>query len=170
MMRYLNRGVRCGLLLAAGALFLPQGVSGGVSGALPEVDPTRAAALEEQAQALHDTPSRWSEASRLYREAAELRADDDDQKVSALRMAAWTAHYARRSREALEHAEAAGRLSLRRGDLVQAGEALADAAHLARALGQADRAETLAQEVRLLAGSPFLADGEREALLGRIQA
>ncbi|TVR55926.1 MAG: hypothetical protein EA421_05170 [Gemmatimonadales bacterium] len=85
-------------------------------------------------------------------------------------MAAWTAHYAGRAREALEHAEAAGRLSLRRGDLVQAGEALADAAHLARALGQADRAETLAQEVRLLPGSPFLGDGEREALLERIQA
>jgi hypothetical protein len=157
--------IRNGVLMAA-TLLLPAGLHAHQE---EGTDPGRAQTLEARAQSLHDEPGRWTEAARLYREAAELREDEDEGKLQSLRMAAWMAHYAGRDREALENAEAAGRLALRRGDLVEAGEALADAAHLARATGQPERAAALAEEVRLLAGSPLLAAEDRMALLDRIR-
>ncbi len=160
-----TRTIRNGVLMAA-ALLLPAGLHAH-QGEGP--DPDRARTLEAQAEALHDEPGRWAEAARLYREAAELREDGDEEKLSSLRMAARMAHYAGRDREALESAESAGHLALRRGDLVEAGEALADAAHLAGATGQPERAAALAEEVRLLAGSPLLAAEDRMALLDRIR-
>jgi hypothetical protein len=157
-------GFRFALLLASAALFLPPGASGQAQA----FDPDRAATLEAEARALHDLPPRWNDAARLYREAAELREDDDEVKVHNLRMATRMAHYAGRQREALENAEAAGRLALRRGELVEAGQALADAAYLAHVTGNRDRAHALSEEVRLLAGSPLLAAADREHLLRRI--
>ena len=132
-------------------------------------DITRALELEARAWAMRDLMDRYPNAARLYREAADLRPDHDPQKVENLRQASRMSYYSNRPAQASRDAEAAARAALRRGDVVTAADAYVDAAWLAARAGKAARFEHLVEEATLLAGSPLLAEVQREQLLRRLE-
>ncbi len=141
----------------------------GTSAAARPDDVARALELEARAWAMRDQMNRYPTAARLYREAADLRPDHDPQKVENLRQASRMSYYSNRPDQASRDAEAAARAALRRGDVVTAADAFVDAAWLAARAGKAAQFEHLVEEATLLAGSPLLAEVQREQLLRRLE-
>lgn len=134
----------------------------------PKVDPERAQALKEQAEALYDQPKEWGKVARLMEQSADLRAASDAEAYDCLVIAG-------RLRASLGDARAGQRLleraaehALARGLVLEAAEAFTDAAHAAARAGDANAVALLASRVRLLASSPALTAPDRYALLARI--
>lgn len=158
-----------GLLAAATLLVAPLPAAGTLQESNTDVDKARA--LETRAEGLlaQEDVSQWNKAADLFRQAAAHREEADGKKVADLRMASRLSAYVGRPLQAVDDAEAAARLALRQGDLVQAGHAYVDAAWLAADARQPQRSKQLVHEARLLANSPLLAQSVRTELLGRIQ-
>ncbi len=132
-------------------------------------DIARAMELEARAWAMRDLMDQYRTAARLYREAAALRPDYDRQKVKNLRQASRMSFYSDRIAEASRDAEVAARVALRQGDVLTAADAYVDAAWLAARVGDAARFDEMVEEATLLAGSPLLAELQRERLLRRLE-
>jgi hypothetical protein len=109
----------------------------------------------------------WGKASRLYRRAGELRADDPA-AAKHFRMAGLLAFYSGHQGDAVDDLKRAGESALAWGDLRTAARSFLDAAWVAEADGHNRRALELAQRGERLAYSPLLAAQDRAALLRRI--
>jgi hypothetical protein len=133
-----------------------------------EVDVERAEKMEAQAyEVLRDT-RRTGKAAKLLRKAAALRPVGDPVAVTDLNLAGQLSYYAgdRRSAKAtfLNAADAAIRI----GDVLKAGHALIDVAHIAIELRDPSTAVTSIERAHLLASSPHLNPDERIQLVQRL--
>lgn len=126
--------------------------------------------LEERATALHDQIGRYSEAARLYKASAALRAETDPRAVESLAMAAHLYHYANRLFDARKTMEQAARRALARGDVMRASHANLEAALFAHKQGRQAQAERLGRTALKLAESPLLTDEQRAAIINRVRS
>ncbi|HET9440930.1 MAG TPA: hypothetical protein VFO52_12200 [Longimicrobiales bacterium] len=126
--------------------------------------------LQERATALHDQIGRYSEAARLYKESAALRAETDPRAVESLAMAAHLYHYANRLFDARKTMEQAARRALARGDVVRASHANLEAALFAHKQGNQAQAGRLGRTALKLADSPLLTDEQRAAIVNRVRS
>jgi hypothetical protein len=133
-------------------------------------DLARALELEARAWGLRNQMNRRGQASRLLREAAELRPADDPVRVSNLREASRMSFHAGNLGQAATDAGDAARAALRQGDVLQAAHAYLDAAWMAVEAGDPARALASAEEAMILTASPLLSDEDREGIMGRVTA
>jgi tetratricopeptide (TPR) repeat protein len=162
----LNGRIRT-VLVGAFALALAAPAAARADGS-PGPDKDRARQLRAKAEALFDKPSEWRRAARLLEESAALRTADDAEAYDCLlyagRIRASFGDYGVATRllqRAAEHA-------LARGVVMDAAQAYVDAAFAAKADKNIASAAELLERARLLTGSPTLSEGERVALLSRI--
>ena len=135
-----------------------------------DVDPVRAAELEERAQALETQPTRWDEIPSLLREAARLRADDDPLALANLETAgvlyAGSGKYLQAEETYLElfsRATTAGRP-------VRAAHALIDLTFVCSKLDDPESAQTYYELAQWIADSSSLSTDERIELRVRLKA
>jgi hypothetical protein len=162
---------RFGVVVAMAALALPGQASAQASSAVDARDARveRAEQLEQEARMYVDGPiMNVGEAAKRFRRAAALRAEDDRQALTTLRMAALMAYYhgdLRRSRSAsVELARRAKRL----GEVDVAANAFLDAAVLAAEQQDGEAAHAYLRSATLLAGSPQLTTPQRQFLASRL--
>lgn len=126
--------------------------------------------LEQRAAALLDQPQRYSEAARLFKESAEMRAETDPRAVSALMKSAHLFHYANRLFDARKAMEQAAERALAGGDVVSASKARVEAALFAHKQGKTNEAERLGRSALHLAESPLLSAEQRDAIVTRLRS
>jgi hypothetical protein len=131
--------------------------------------PATADELEERAKSLLGDAARYSEAARLYRESAQLRAESDPRAVEALTKAAHLYHYANRLFDARKAMEQAARLALANGDVLAASTANVEAALFAHKQGKQAQADRLGRTALKLAASPLLTADQRASIVGRLK-
>jgi hypothetical protein len=127
-------------------------------------------ALQDSAAALHDQPVRYSDAARMYRESAALRAWTDAKAVEALASAAHLYNYANRLNDARRTMEQAAQRALARGDVVRASQANLDAAFFALKQGRQLEVDRLGLIAMRLADSPLINAEQRDLIMKRIKA
>lgn len=154
-------------MLSAAPVIAGQGSEAAVR-AVP--DPDRATQLRDQAESLFSQPKQWKKAVRMLEQSAELRDASDPEAYECL-------VYAGRIRAAIGDLkgarvslEKAAEHALARGELVDAANALIDAAHAAVALKDAKGAQALVDRAELLTQSPLLSVQQRSTLQARIAA
>ncbi len=152
---------------AAAALMMATAV-GALEAQTTTAEAERAEAFEARAERMLESADRTGQAAALLRRAADLRDESDPRKLENLVMAYRAYHHAGQIDRASRAAEEAGGLALRRGEVMTAGTALADAAELAAMGGNAERAAQLAEQARLVATSSMLAEAQRRAILDRV--
>lgn len=124
--------------------------------------------LRTQAEALFSQPKQWKRAARLLEQSAHLRAADDPDGYVCLLMAGRLRHAIGDHGAARQNLEQAAEQALSRGAVVDAANALIDAAHIAVVQKDVDAAAAFVERARLLSGSPLLTDVQRNALSRRI--
>jgi hypothetical protein len=124
--------------------------------------------LEERARSLFTNPERYDEAARLYARAADLRDAGDRMRVEDLMMAARLTFYDGSAAKARVLMERAADEALAAGDVIIAAHAFVDAAYLARDARENERVAELLNRAKMLAGSPLIAQKERENILSRV--
>jgi hypothetical protein len=128
----------------------------------------QADAIHARALVLQQDQTKLIAAARLYLREAELRGDDDRQTVKSLRTAAHLLHYGKRGAEARKAMEASAELAAAQGDVLVAAQTFVLAAWMAQNSGKRDDARRFAHKAKLLAGSPLLAAGDRDAILAHV--
>jgi len=124
--------------------------------------------LETRARAMFTNPKRYAEAARLYQRAADQRAPGDRVRVEDLTMAARLTFYDGDAAKARILMERAADEALAAGDVINAAHAYVDAAFLAQDARESERVADLLGRARMLAGSPLLAQQERDSILARV--
>lgn len=126
-------------------------------------DPLHSLAME-----LYETPLRWEEAGELHERAAKALPKNDAAAFFGFQRAAVLYFHSgetARSRHAMERAADVAEAT---GDVLTAAHAWVDAAFLAVAEGYAGKKREYVATARELAASELLADGDREAILARV--
>lgn len=154
-------------LLSAAPVFAGQGSEAAVPGT-PE--PDKAAQLREQAESLFSQPKQWKKAVRLLEQSAELRDASDPEAYECLVFAGRIRAAIGDLRGARSSLEKAAEHALARGEVVDAANALIDAAHAAVGLKDADGAQALVDRAALLTQSPLLSVEQRNTLQARLAA
>ena len=154
-------------ILSAAPVFADQG-SEAAGPAVPE--PDKAAQLREEAISLFSQPKQWKKAVRLLEESAELRDASDPAAYECLMYAGRIRASIGDLKGARASLEKAAAQALARGQVVDAANALIDAAHAAVALKDADGARSLVDRAALLTQSPLLSVEQRSSLKARIAA
>ena len=131
-------------------------------------DPTRADQLHARAVSMFAEPDRHHSAADLLQRAASLRDASDAAAVNELMTAGKLYAYTGDNRKARGALEEAARRALALGSIVDAANALVDAAFVAVRQGDGGAARTLVGRAELLARSPQLTSAQRVAILGRI--
>lgn len=154
-------------ILSAAPVLAGQGAE---AAAGPDPEPNKAEQLRDEAEALFSQPRQWKKAVRLLEQSAALREADDAEAYDCL-------IYAGRIRAAIGdlagarlNLEKAAAHALARGEIVDAANALIDAAHAAVALRDARGARDLVERASLLTQSPLLSLHQRNLLQSRLAA
>ena len=129
---------------------------------------SRAEQLEAQAAALPTMTKEFRKAAGLYERAADARSEQDTERATNLRKAAYLRYYAGDTRTGGRLMERAAQQSAATGDVAIAANAYIDAALIANERAEIERALELASKAELLVTSPLLDDTQRAGLLGRI--
>jgi len=135
--------------------------------------PTITASVVAQADSLHDSAillaekTRWSDAARLHRESAALRAPEDSLGFRCLRTAANLSYVGNDLLSAQSDIVAAAEQARARGDVEQAALAYADAAWVANERKRPAEMWTLGRQAEVLASSPLLSTAQRNNILQR---
>lgn len=127
----------------------------------------RAQALEAAAKEAAEVRAAFREASRLYRQAAEVRGDQPE-AAQSLMMAGALAYYVGSKGQAITDLTRAGELALAWGDVVTAAQAFLDASWVAAKEGRERDALELGRRAERLSASPLIQRQERGAILNRI--
>jgi hypothetical protein len=133
------------------------------------VDVARASQLETQASVAMNTPSRWTHAADLLREAASYRAGGDPTALSNLQMAGMM--YASQGRlqsarsTLLELADRANTF----GEVTAAAHALIDAAYVEVELRNVSAARRWSERAERLATSSHLTSDARRGIIDRLE-
>jgi hypothetical protein len=129
---------------------------------------TRADTLEQRAQALYASPSKWRQAAYLHQLAADARDAKDPRGVEDLILAANLFYHIGDLSAARNTMSRAGARAEARGDLVRAAIAYVDAGYVALEQHNEDKARALAKKVGDLADSPLIGDDQRATIRGRM--
>lgn len=127
----------------------------------------KAQALEVAAKEAAEVRAAFREASRMYRQAAEIRGDQPE-AAHSLMMAGALAYYVGSKGQAITDLTQAGELALAWGDVVTAAQAFLDASWVAAKEGRERDALELGRRAERLSASPLIQRQERGAILGRI--
>jgi len=181
-MKTRNSHLKTGCGLAAAALAALLGLTGPAiaqttvgsnlersKGPTPEV--ARAQVLEARAEALRlemTKPGATLQMARLYREAADLRADDDSLRAEDYHRAAIMYQHAGRVDGALKNEVLAAEFSLMNGRVVEAAHRFINAAILAQAKGDYQEEVRLAHRAEMLCNCPMMAPSTAGAIHQRI--
>lgn len=133
-------------------------------------DPDRAEQLRDQAESLFSEPKQWKKAVRLLEQSAELRDASDPEAYDCLMYAGRIRAALGDLRGARQNLETAAAHALARGEVVDAANALIDAAHAAVGLKDAAGAQALVDRAELLTQSPLLSVEQRTLLEARLSA
>ncbi|HSG47705.1 MAG TPA: hypothetical protein VLA43_07845 [Longimicrobiales bacterium] len=132
-----------------------------------EIRVEKAQALEAAAREAAEVRAAFREASRLYRQAAEIRGDQPE-AAQSLMMAGALAYYVGSEGQAIKDLTRAGELALAWGDVVTAAQAFLDASWVAAKEGRQNDAAELGRRAERLSASPLIQRQERGAILNRI--
>jgi hypothetical protein len=124
--------------------------------------------LHAQALLLQEDQGKLVPAARLYQREAAVRGEADPRAVQCLTVAAHLLYYGDRPAEAGKVMEQAARLAMEQGDVVTAARTYLLAAWLHGAKGDLAAAGRSAHRAEVLAGSPLLAQVDRDAILARV--
>jgi hypothetical protein len=157
------------LAIGAPASAMQQASLGGVGMAPPPDRTERAQELQERAEALFSQPKQWKRAVRMLEQSAELREATDPDAYTCL-------IYAGRIKAALGDMsgarlslEKAAEQALARGAVVEAANALIDAAHAAVGERDARLAQEFMDKALLLSESPLLSMDQRTLIRNRLR-
>lgn len=162
----LRRNLVFGALV--GAFFCVAPLSAQVRSAEGEVDVERAVSLEQEADRLSEDIEQFKAAAKRYRKAARLRAADDAMAVADLIKASRLFYYDRDLSAAYVTTVEAAERAAAIGDVVNAGHAFVDAAHIAIERRDREGAIRNLERGRLLTRSPHLTMTDRRQLAGRL--
>lgn len=129
----------------------------------------RADTIEQRASTLLSEKSSWNEAARLYRDAADLRADDP-RAAESYRMAAWLYGASGNRGLARKMLSKAAQSSAESGDAVKAAHTYIDAAFAAAEEGRNDLVGGLLNKARILAGADVISAEQQLQILRRLPA
>ncbi len=127
----------------------------------------RADTLEQQAAGLVSSKASWQEAARLYRTAAELRADDPRAALS-YRTAAWLYSASGNRGLARRMLEKAAEQSAVTGDPSRAAHTYIDAAFAAAEDGRTDLVGSLLHRARMLSSAEAVTLDQQREILRRL--
>ncbi|MFQ5889644.1 MAG: hypothetical protein ACE5JR_06285 [Gemmatimonadota bacterium] len=125
--------------------------------------------LHRQAIALYETPSRWKEAAKLHKQAAESLPKNDAGRYWGYDRAARLFYYAGDFPAARKSMERAARVAVATGDVLTAAHAYVDAAFVAVSEGYGGKMREFVREARELSNSELLTAYEQSGILGRIE-
>ena len=139
------------------------------SGAGSPADDIRAIELEEEAAVANTDSRRWPHAASLFREAAQLRRQNDPIALADLRTAGaiygTLGQFERARRTLLELSDRAARF----GEVEMAAHVLIDVAHVAAALGDRSAVLDYYERARSLTMSSHLTAEQRQNVAARLE-
>jgi hypothetical protein len=128
----------------------------------------RADQLRRDARNHYDKVSTLRKAATLHEKEAAARVESDPLKFEALDLAARLYAYSGNPAKGTLLMEQAARGALTRGDVKRAAHAYLDAAFMALNVKDSERVSQLVHQADLLALSPLLNEGEKVAIVQRI--
>lgn len=156
-------------ILAAGILAFAASTAGAQTQVAMNPGATdRAAALRSQAETYLEEQGQWRRATPLLERSAALSAADDVRAVESLRLAGHLRAAAGEHAAAQRNFERAADRALAMGAVLDAANALLDAAVAAARNGNAPSFETLIDRAALLSASPLLSEAQARSIRRRI--
>ena len=128
----------------------------------------RADQLRQDAMRHYEKVSTLRKAASLHEREAAVRVESDPRKFEALDLAARLYSYSGDPARGTLLMEQAARGALTRGDVKRAAHAFLDAAFMALSAKDGERVAELVHQADLLALSPLLNEGEKVAIVQRI--
>lgn len=123
-----------------------------------------------QAEAfMYQTDGRYTEAARLYKDAAKLRPRDDPGAVDNMMLAANLLFVANRPLEARRMLEDAAERALAAGDVERGARAFIEAAFIADKQGNKAETSRLGHRAEMLSVSPQLTPAQRQEIARRLR-
>jgi hypothetical protein len=158
-------------ILAASIVFMigASGASAQTQVAMNSGSTDRAAVLRSQADAYLEEQGQWRRATPLLERSAALSAADDMRAVESLHLAGHLRAAAGENAAAQRNFERAAERALAMGAVLDAANALLDAAVAAAHNGDAPSFETLIERAALLSASPLLSDAQARSIRRRIE-
>lgn len=117
----------------------------------------------------HQTNGRYTDAARLYKDAAKLKPRDDPGAVDDMMLAANLLFVANRPLEARRTLEDAGERALAAGDVERGARAFIEAAFIADKQGNKAETTRLGHRAELLSVSPQLTPAQRQEIARRLR-